>query len=85
MVVMDKVTKVVHIILVKLTHKETNIVNIYMKEVSKLHGVPKTIVSEKDLKFTSNLWKGIFKGSGTNLNFNMAYHPELHGKIERVS
>jgi hypothetical protein len=37
----------------KTTHKETNIAEIYMKEVSKLHGVPKAIISDRDLKFTS--------------------------------
>jgi hypothetical protein len=82
MVVVDKPTKVSHLIPVKLTHKETNIVDIYMKEVAILHGIPKTIVSERDSKFTSNFWKGLFKGFGTNLNFITAYHPESDGKRE---
>jgi hypothetical protein len=64
MVVVDKLTKVAHFIHVKTTHKETNIVEIYMKEVVRLHGVPKAIVSDRDPKFTSNFWKGLFKGFG---------------------
>jgi hypothetical protein len=62
MVVVDKITKNAHFIMVKMTHKETNIAYIYMKEISRLHGVPKEIVLDKDPKFTSNFWKGLFKG-----------------------
>jgi hypothetical protein len=50
----DKLTKATHFILVKTTHKATNIEKIYMKEVSRLLGVPKEIVSDRDPKFTSN-------------------------------
>ena len=54
MVVVDKLTKETHFIPVKTTHNETNISEIYMKEVSRLHGVPKTIVSYRDPMLTSN-------------------------------
>jgi hypothetical protein len=83
MVVVDKLTKVSHFIPVKSTHKEANIAEIYMREIAKLHGVPKTIVSDRDSKFTSNFWKGIFKGFGTNLNFSTTYHPDSDGKTKR--
>jgi hypothetical protein len=56
-----------------------------MKEVAMLHGVPKAIISDRDPKFTSNFWKGLFKVFGTNLNFNITYHLELNGKIERIN
>jgi hypothetical protein len=71
MVVVDKLTKVAHFILVKLTHKAANIVDVYMKEIARLHGIPKTIVSNKDPKFTSKFWKGLFNGFGTNLMLRM--------------
>jgi hypothetical protein len=61
MVVVDKLTKVAHCILVKTTHKATNIAKIYMKEVTRLQRVPKEIVLDRDLKFTSKFWKGLFK------------------------
>jgi hypothetical protein len=76
MVVVDKLTKASHFILMKTTHMTTNVVDIYMREVARLHGIPKTIVSDKDPKFTSKFWKG-FK---TNLNFSITYHPESDGK-----
>jgi hypothetical protein len=85
MVIVDKSTKVAHFIPMKTPHKAPNIVKIYMKEVVKLHGVPKAIVSDRDPKFMFNFWKYLFKGFGINLNLNTAYHPESNGKIERTN
>jgi hypothetical protein len=85
MVVVDKLTKAAHFIPVKLTDKETNIDDVYMREIDRLHGIPKTIVSDKVLKSTSKFWKKLFNGFGTNLNFSTTYHPELDGKTERVN
>jgi hypothetical protein len=53
MVVVDKLTKASHFIPIKLTHKVANIADIYMREIVQLHGIPKTIVSDRDPKFTS--------------------------------
>jgi hypothetical protein len=85
MVVVDKLTKGAYFIPVKLTHKEANIVDIYMREIARLHGIPKTIVFDRDPKFTSNFLKGLFNGFGTNLNFSTAYHPESDGQTKRVN
>jgi hypothetical protein len=41
-------------------------------------------VFDRDSEFTSNFWKGLFKGFGKNLNFNTAYHPKSNGQTERV-
>jgi hypothetical protein len=85
MVVVDKLTKATHFIPIKTTHKAKNITNIYMKEVSGIHGVPREIVSEKYSKFTSKFLQGLFKGFGTNLNLSTTYHPESNGKTERTN
>jgi hypothetical protein len=85
MVVVDNLTKASHFILVKLTHKATNIADVYMREIARLHGIPKTIVSDRDPKFTSKFWKRLFNGFGTNLNFRKAYQLELDGQTERVN
>jgi hypothetical protein len=53
MVVVDKLTKATHFIPLKTTHKASNVVNIYMREVSRLHCIPKTIVFDRDSEFTS--------------------------------
>jgi hypothetical protein len=84
-VVVEKSKKTTHFIHVKTTHKETNIAEIYMKEVVRLHGVPKAIVLERDPNFTSNFRKGLFKGFGKNLNLSTTYHLDSDGKTERNS
>jgi hypothetical protein len=56
-----------------------------MKEVVRVHGVPKAIVPYRDPKFTSNFWKGFLKVFGKNLNLSIAYHPESDGKTERTN
>ena len=60
MVVVDKLTKAKIFIPVKSTYKTDAIAKIFMKEIFILHGFPKAIVSDKDPKFTSNFWKGLF-------------------------
>ena len=75
MVVVDKLTKDAHFVLVKTTHTTTNIAEIFMKKIVRLHGIPRTIISDRDTNFTSNFWRGVFKGFSTNLNFITAYHP----------
>ena len=85
MVVVDKLTKATHFILVKTTNKESNITKIYMKQVSRLYGILKAIVSNKDLKFTSIFWKGMFEGFGTSISMSIGYHPQIYGKRQRVN
>jgi hypothetical protein len=85
MIVVDKLTKVAHFIPVKSTHKAANIVEIFIQGIAKLNSVPKIIVSNKDPKFTSNFWKGLFKGFGTNMNFSTTYHPETDGQTKRIN
>jgi hypothetical protein len=57
MVVVEKLMKAVHFVPIKTTHTTTNIVEIFMKEIARLHGIPRTIVSDRDTKFTSNFWR----------------------------
>jgi hypothetical protein len=54
MVVVDKLTKAAHFIPQKTTHKVADVVEIFVKEVARLHRIPKTIMSDRDPKFTSN-------------------------------
>jgi hypothetical protein len=80
MVFVDKNTKFAHFIPVKLTHKATNIEYIYMRKISRIHGLTKAIVFDRDPDFTSNFWKGLFKGFGTNINFSTTCHPDSDEK-----
>jgi hypothetical protein len=56
-----------------------------MREIARLHGIPRTIVLDRDTKFFSNFQRVFFKGFGTNLNFSTTYHPQSDGKTERVN
>ena len=73
-------TKETHFIPIKPTHKIDDIAKIFMKDISKLHGFPKAIVSDRDVKFTSNFWKGLFAYLGTKLNFSTTYILRLMGR-----
>jgi transposase InsO family protein len=85
MVVVEKLTKATHFFHVNTTHTTANIVEIFMKDIARLHGISRTIFSDRDTKFTSNFWRVFFKGFGTNINFITAYHPRTDGKIERFN
>jgi transposase InsO family protein len=85
MVVVEKLTKSTHFIPLKTTHRAVNVTDIFLKEVARFHEIPKTIVSDRDAKFASNFWKGLFKGFRTNPNFSIVYHPESNGQTERVN
>jgi hypothetical protein len=84
MVVVDKLSKYAHFIPIKSTWKEIDISLVFMKEIFRLHGMPKEIVSDRDTKFTSNFWKSLMAGLETKLLFSIAYHPQTDRHIERV-
>jgi hypothetical protein len=56
-----------------------------MENVLKLHGIPSSIVPDRDPVFTSQLWKELFKLIGTTLSYSTAYHPKTDGQSERVN
>jgi hypothetical protein len=85
MVVVDKLTKAPHFIPIKNTHKTPNIAYSYMREVARIHEVPKEIVLDRDPKFTSKFWKGLFKGFGKNLNLSTMYHSKSDGQTKRTN
>jgi hypothetical protein len=79
MVVVDKLRKYAHFILIKSTCKAIDIANIFMKDIFILHGMPKDIVSDRDTNFSSNFWKSLMDGLKTKLLFIIAYHTQTDG------
>ncbi|KAL4376493.1 hypothetical protein GQ457_02G033130 [Hibiscus cannabinus] len=57
---------------------------LYIREIVRLHGVPKSIVSDRDPKFTSRFWESLHTALGSRLNFSTSYHPQTDGQSERV-
>ena len=64
-VVVDKLSKAAHFIPVKSTYKVVYIADIFLNEIFKLHGIPKAIISNQDMKFTRNFWRSLFSGLET--------------------
>jgi hypothetical protein len=85
MVVVDKLRKYTHFIRIKSNYKEIYITSIFMNEIFRVHGMPKEIVSDRDMKFTSNFWKYLMVGLETKLLFITAYHPHTDGQMKRVN
>jgi hypothetical protein len=79
MVVVEKLSKSSHFIPIKSTCKEINISNIFIKEILRLHGMPREIVCDRDIKFTSIFWKSLMAGFDTKLLFSTTYHPQTDG------
>jgi len=81
-VVVDRLTKSAHFIPINIRFSLEKLTSLYISENIKLHGVPSSIVSNRDPRFTSRFWESLNKALGTNLRLSSAYHPQTDGQIE---
>ncbi|KAL0549443.1 hypothetical protein IC582_013925 [Cucumis melo] len=84
-VVVDRLTKLAHFVQGKSTYTASKWEQLYMTEIVRLHGVPVSIVSDRNACFTSKFWKGLQLALGTRLDFSTAFHPQTDGQKERLN
>ena len=74
-VIIDRLTKSAHFILVKTSYRPPGYADIYLSQIVLLHGIPKAIVSDRGPQFTAHFWEHLHMGLGTDLIRSSAYHP----------
>jgi hypothetical protein len=84
-VLVDMLTKFAHLFVIPSDHSATQVVESIFREVFRLHGLPKTIVSDRDSRFLGDFWQEPFRVVGTKLTPNTSYHPQTDEQIEIVN
>jgi hypothetical protein len=84
-VICDRLTKYVHFIALPTKFSAIDLAGRFSVEICRLHGIPKSIISDRDTLFVSTFWKEMFKVQGTTLKYSTTYHPEIDGQTEVVN
>jgi hypothetical protein len=85
MVVVDRLSKYAHFCALRYPFIASTLDQIFTDQVFKLHGMPHSIVSDRDPTFTNNFWQELFKLQGTQLHLNTTYHPQTNGQTKVVN
>ncbi|GJW44600.1 putative reverse transcriptase domain-containing protein [Tanacetum coccineum] len=83
-VIVDRLTKSAHFIPTRETDCMETLTRLYIKEIVSRHGVPISIISDRDSHFTSRFWQSLQSALGTQLDMSTTYHPETDGQSERT-
>ena len=83
-VIVDRLTKSTHFLAVRMTFALERFCRLYIREIARLHGVPVSIVSDRDPRFTAHFWKSFQKAMGTRLTMSTMFHPQTDGQSERI-
>ena len=83
-VLVDRLTKSAHFLVVRMTFTLEEFCRLYIREIVRLHGVLVSIVSDKELRFTVHFWKSFQKAMGTRLTMSTAFHPQTDGQLKRT-
>ena len=80
LVVVDKFSKFSHFVPLKHPFTAVSVAKVFLQQIYRLHGMPTTIISDRDRIFTSHFWKALFSMAGVSLSMSTAYHPNPMGK-----
>ncbi|GJT66589.1 putative reverse transcriptase domain-containing protein [Tanacetum coccineum] len=83
-VIVDQLTKSAHFLPMKKTDSIEKLTQLYLKEIVCKHGMPTSIISDRDSLFTSRFWKSLQEAMGTQLDMSTTYHPETDGQSEKT-
>ncbi|GKB56611.1 putative reverse transcriptase domain-containing protein [Tanacetum coccineum] len=83
-VIMDRLTKSAHFLPMCEDYKMDRLARLYLNEIVARHGVPISIISDRDSRFTSRFWQSMQEALGTRLDMSTAYHPQTDGQSERT-
>lgn len=81
-VIVDRLIKYAHFLPLPTSYRTQNLASLFSAKIYRLHGVSKSIVSDKDPLFLSQFWKAFFNEQKTTLSYSSAYHPQSDGQTE---
>ena len=79
-----QIEKSAHFLPIKITYSLSKLMELYIREIIRLHGTPVSIISDRDPRFTSRFWPSLQEALGTRLRFSIAFHPQTDGQSERT-
>ncbi|KAI3679919.1 hypothetical protein L2E82_50899 [Cichorium intybus] len=83
-VIVDRLTKSAHFFPIQETYSAKELAKVFIDEIISRHGIPVSVISDRDVRFTSRFWKKFHEELGTRLHFSTAYHPQTDGQSERT-
>ncbi|GJW12366.1 putative reverse transcriptase domain-containing protein [Tanacetum coccineum] len=83
-VIVDRLTKSAYFLPMREDYKMERLAILYLNEIVARHGVPISIISDRDSRFTSRFWQSMQEALGTRLDMSTAYHPQTDGQSERT-
>jgi len=83
-VIVDRLMKSAHFVPIKKGMFVTMLAKIYIEQIVRLHGIPSSIVSDRDLRFISKFWESLQAALGTKLRLSSDYHPQTDGQTKRI-